>query len=63
MGCMNSDEQIELVDMIAQAVVDRIDERERVSRLADVVVARVIAMQQEEAAMQASVKNKEKGDV
>jgi len=56
---MNSTEKIELVDMIAQAVVDRIDERERINRLADVVVARVLTMQEEETSNR---KNTEKGE-
>lgn len=61
MSCMNSkEEQVELIDMIAQAVVDRIDERERINRLADMVVARVITMQQEEAAL--NLQNTEKGE-
>lgn len=59
MSCMNSTEKIELVDMIAQAVVDRIDERERINRLADVVVARVLTMQEEETSNR---KNTEKGE-
>jgi hypothetical protein len=49
---MNPDERAELVDMIAQAVIDRIEERERVTRLADLVVARVFALQEEEAAIE-----------
>jgi hypothetical protein len=47
--------------MIAQAVVDRIDERERINRLADIVVARVITMQQEEATMDAAETEKNTG--
>jgi hypothetical protein len=41
-------ERDDLVDLIAQAVIDRIDERERVNRLADMVVQRVLALQEEE---------------
>lgn len=48
---MDSQEREELVDMIAQAVIDRIEERERVNRLADLVVARVLALQDEESAI------------
>ena len=52
MPSMNDDERQELVDMIAQAVIDKIEERERVNRLADLVVARVMALQAEEADLQ-----------
>ena len=40
-----ADERDELVDLIAQAVIDRIEERDRVNGLADMVVARVFALQ------------------
>ena len=43
-----ADEQDELVDQIAQAVIDRIEERDRINNLADMVVARVFALQREE---------------
>jgi hypothetical protein len=49
MALLDPAERDELVDLIAQAVIDRIDERERVARLADLVVDRVLALQQEEA--------------
>lgn len=49
---MNLQERTELVDMIAQAVIDRIEERDRVTRLADLVVARVFALQEEEASIE-----------
>lgn len=52
LNSMNTEERNELVDMIAQAVIDQIAERERVNRLADLVVARVLALQSEEAELQ-----------
>lgn len=51
MSFIDPDERQELVDMIAQAVIDKIEERERVDRLSDLVVARVLVLQQQEAAL------------
>lgn len=51
---MNKDERDELVDMVAQAVIDKIEERDRVNSLANMVVARVMALQAEERALQAN---------
>ncbi len=45
---MDQVDRDEFVDMIAQAVIDKIDERAQVNRLADLVVARVLALQEEE---------------
>lgn len=44
----NLEERDELVDLIAQAVIDRIEERDRINGLADMVVARFFALQREE---------------
>lgn len=38
------------VDMVAQAVIDKIEERNRVISLVELVVARVVELQKEEAA-------------
>ena len=51
MQSMTQSEKEELVDMIAQAVIDKIEEREQVNRLSDLVVARVLALQAEEKAL------------
>lgn len=51
MPVMDDQERNLLVDLIAQAVIDKIDERERVNRIADLVVSRVLALQAEEAAI------------
>jgi len=45
---MDNEERTLLVDMIAQAVIDRIDERDRMNRLTDAIVARVLRLQAEE---------------
>ena len=45
---MTNQERNELVDMVAQAVIDKIDERQRVNELANMVVARVLQLQHEE---------------
>ena len=45
------DERGELIDLVAQAVIDKIEERDRISGLANLVVARVLALQAEEAAL------------
>lgn len=46
---MTPEEQNNLVDMVAQAVIDRIEQNQQVNQLADMVVARVIEMQRAEA--------------
>lgn len=48
MAFATPEERDELVDLIAQAVIDRIEERDRINGLADMVVARVFALQREE---------------
>ncbi len=47
---MTPEEQNNLVDMVAQAVIDRIEQHEQVNELANMVVTRVIEMQRAEAA-------------
>ena len=39
--------------MVAQAVMDKMEERERTNALADLVVARVLEMQKQKASLQA----------
>jgi hypothetical protein len=51
---MTPNERNELVDMVAQAVIDKMQERERTNQLAELVVQRVIALQKEEAALNAA---------
>jgi reverse gyrase len=48
---MSPAERDRLVDMIAQAVIDKIEERERINRISDMIVQRVLALQAEEAAL------------
>lgn len=48
---MTPEERDTLVDMIAQAVIDRIEERERISRITNQIVARVLELQRQEAAL------------
>lgn len=52
MSNMSMDERNELIDLVAQAVIDKIEERDRINGLA-MVVARVLALQAEEAALRA----------
>jgi hypothetical protein len=47
---MTPEEQNNLVDMVAQAVIDRIEQNQQVTQLADMVVKRVLEMQRAEAA-------------
>ncbi len=42
------------VDMVAQAVVDKIEERDRINGLADLVFARVLALQKQQAELDAA---------
>ena len=53
MSSMNREERDELVDMVAQAVIDKIEERDRINGLAEMVIQRVLALQTEEAELQA----------
>jgi hypothetical protein len=57
MPILDTKERDELIDLIAQAVIDRIEERERVMRVADFVVQRVFQLQAEEAAKKESDKD------
>jgi len=53
MPYMDPEERNTLVDMVAQAVMDKMEERERTNALADLVVARVLEMQNQKASLQA----------
>ncbi len=46
---MRIEDREDFVDLVAQAVIDKIEEHERVESLVSLVVARVLAMQREEA--------------
>ena len=50
---MRMEDRAEFVDMVAQAVIDRIEERDRIHGMVETVVARVIALQKEAAEMEA----------
>lgn len=54
MAFMSAEERDELVDLVAQAVIDRIEERDRINGLADLVVARVLSLQHQEHALGAT---------
>jgi hypothetical protein len=51
MNKMTNEEQIQFIDMIAQAVIDRIEERDRINRVADMVMGRIMEFQNEEKAL------------
>jgi len=53
MPYMDPEERNTLVDMVAQAVMDKMEERNQTNALADLVVARVLEMQKQEATLQA----------
>ena len=58
---MRIEDREEFVDMVAQAVIDRIEERDRVNSLVNIVVHRIMEMQKEQAApAQASSEAEEK---
>ena len=46
---MNIQERPEFIDLVAQAVIDKIQEREQVNQIVQLVVERVIELQAEEA--------------
>ena len=50
----------EFVDMVAQAVIDRIEEKDRLAGMVDLVVRRVMELQKQQA--QAANENKEEID-
>ena len=50
---MAIEDRDDFVDMVAQAVIDRIEESHRVNNLVEQVVARVIEIQKKEAALKA----------
>ncbi len=56
---MNDTERNELVDMVAQAVIDKMEQREQTNALAELVVKRVLALQEEEARLTATEAEKE----
>jgi hypothetical protein len=45
---MNIDERNQLIDMVAQAVIDKIEERHKINALAELVYQRVVALQKRE---------------
>lgn len=46
---MHIEDRDDYVDLVAQAVIDRIEERDRIAGLVELVVARVLALQKEQA--------------
>lgn len=52
---MRIEDREEYVDLVAQAVIDRIEERDRIAGLVNLVVARVLELQKEQALAQASL--------
>jgi uncharacterized membrane-anchored protein len=51
---MRIEDRDEFVDMVAQAVIDRIEESNHVSSIVEQVVQRVIELQKKEAALKAA---------
>lgn len=51
---MRMEDREEYVDMVAQAVIDRIEERDRLAGLVDLVVRRVVELQGKQAALAAA---------
>jgi len=49
MPFLDPEERNAYVDMVAQAVIDKIEERDRINGLADLVFARVLDLQQKQA--------------
>ncbi len=45
---MRIEDREEYVDLVAQAVIDRIEERDRIAGLVNLVVARVLELQKEQ---------------
>lgn len=60
MSCTDAAAQADMIDMVAQAVIDKLEERQKINALADMVFQRVMALQQREAEL--SGKEKENSD-
>ena len=52
---MRIEDREEYIDLVAQAVMDKIEERDRIEGMVGLVVARVLALQKEQAAAQAAL--------
>jgi predicted metal-dependent phosphotriesterase family hydrolase len=51
---MRIEDRDDFIDQVAQAVIDRIEERDRISGMVEMVVQRVFQLQREEAALRAA---------
>jgi hypothetical protein len=58
---MRIDNRDDYIDVVAQAVIDRIEERDRVAGLVDMVVRRVLELQVEAAEAKASATSEKEG--
>lgn len=54
---MRIEDREEFIDLVAQSVIDRIEERDRLAGMVNLVVARVQALQQEKAKAQAALED------
>ena len=52
---MRIEDREDYVDMVAQAVIDKIEERDRIAGLVDLVVRRVVELQEQKQAALAAV--------
>lgn len=52
---MRIEDREEYIDLVAQAVMDKIEERDRIEGMVSLVVARVLALQKEQALAQAAL--------
>jgi len=52
---MRIEDREEYVDLVAQAVIDKIEERDRIAGLVDLVVRRVVELQEQKQAVLAAV--------
>ncbi len=56
---MRIEDREEFVDMVAQAVMDRIEEKDRLAGMVDLVVRRVMELQQQQAEAQVEATQKQ----
>ena len=59
---MRIEDREEFIDLVAQSVIDRIEERDRIAGMVNLVVARVQALQQEQAKAKAALEEPSKED-
>ncbi len=59
---MRIEDREDYIDYVAQAVIDRLEERDRIAGMVDLIARRVIELQEQKAALAAAPDNQLSGD-